>query len=158
MKIIQEFKTFALRGNVVDLAVGVIIGAAFGKIVNALVTDIIMPPIGSLAGNLNFTNLYVPLAKKVVQAQATFAAKHPGLKLPLADAQAAGPVLAWGDFVTVTLDFIIVAFCIFLLVKGINELKRLEETKPASPPPPAPPTNEEKLLTEIRDLLKNRTA
>jgi large conductance mechanosensitive channel len=155
MKIIQEFKTFALRGNVVDLAVGVIVGAAFGKIVNALVTDIIMPPIGMLVGNLNFTNLYVPLADKVRQAQTAFAAAHPGLKLPLVDAQAAGPVLAWGDFVTVTLDFVIVAAAIFLLVKGINELKRLEETKPTLP---APPTNEEKLLTEIRDLLKNRTA
>ncbi|HZL13758.1 MAG TPA: large conductance mechanosensitive channel protein MscL [Verrucomicrobiae bacterium] len=153
MKIIQEFKTFALRGNVVDLAVGVIIGAAFGKIVNALVTDIIMPPIGMLVGNLNFTNLYVPLAEKVRQAQATFAAAHPGLKLSLADAQTAGPVLAWGDFVTVTLDFLIVAAAIFLLVKGINELQRHEDAKPA--PPPAP-TAEEKLLTEIRDLLKNR--
>jgi large conductance mechanosensitive channel len=151
MKIIQEFKTFAMRGNVVDLAVGVIIGAAFGKIVAALVTDIIMPPIGMLVGNLNFTNLYVPLANKVVQEQAKFAAAHPGLKLPLTDAQAAGPVLAWGDFLTVTLNFFIVAFCIFLLVKGINELKRSEEDKPAPAPSP-----EEKLLTEIRDLLKNR--
>lgn len=154
MKIIEEFKTFAMRGNVIDLAVGVIIGAAFGKIVNALVTDIIMPPIGMLVGNLNFTNLYVPLAEKVRRAQAAFAAAHPGLKLPLTDAQAAGPVLAWGDFVTVTLDFLIVAVAVFLLVKGINELKQME--KSAAAPPPAAPTNEEKLLTEIRDLLKNR--
>jgi large conductance mechanosensitive channel len=154
MKIIQEFKAFAMRGNVVDLAVGVIIGAAFGKIVTALVDDLIMPPIGMLVGNLNFANLYLPLANKVTQAQAAFANAHPGLKLPLADAQKAGPVLAWGDFLTVTLNFLIVAFCIFLLVKGINEIKRLEETKPA---PPAPPSNEEKLLTEIRDLLKNRS-
>jgi large conductance mechanosensitive channel len=153
MKIIQEFKTFALRGNVIDLAVGVIIGAAFGKIVNALVSDIIMPAVGKLVGNLNFTNLYVPLADKVVQAQADFAAKNPGLKLPLAQAKDAGPVLAWGDFITVTLDFVIVAFCIFLLVKGINSLKRKEEAKPSAPPAPAP---EEKLLIEIRDLLKNR--
>ena len=151
MKIIQEFKTFALRGNVIDLAVGVIVGAAFGKIVAALVADLIMPVIGMMVGNFNFANLYLPLADKVVQAQADFAAKNPGLKLPLADAQKAGPVLAWGDFVTVTLDFVIVAFCIFLLVKGINSLKRNEEAKPSAPPPPS---SEEKLLTEIRDLLK----
>jgi large conductance mechanosensitive channel len=155
MKIFQEFKAFAMRGNVVDLAVGVIVGAAFGKIVTALVEDLIMPPIGMLVGNLNFTNLYLPLANKVIQAQADFAAKNPGLKLPLADAQKAGPVLAWGDFLTITLNFVIVAFCIFLLVKGINELKRREEVKPTLPPEP---TAQEKLLTEIRDLLKNRPA
>lgn len=155
MKMIQEFKTFALRGNVIDLAVGVIVGAAFGKIVAALVGDLIMPLIGGLVGNFNFTNLYLPLADKVVQAQNAYAAEHPGLKLPLADAQKAGPVLAWGDFITVTLDFIIVAFCIFLLVKGINSLKRKEEAKPAAPPEP---TAQEKLLAEIRDLLKNRPA
>lgn len=153
MKIIQEFKAFALRGNVVDLAVGVIIGAAFGKIVSALVGDLIMPIIGMLVGNFNFTNLYLPLADKVVQTQADFAAKNPGLKLPLADAQKAGPVLAWGDFVTVTLDFLIVAFCVFLLIKGINALVKKEEATPAPLPPP---TSEEKLLTEIRDLLKSR--
>ena len=155
MKILQEFKAFAMRGNVVDLAIGVIIGAAFGKIVNALVTDIIMPSIGALIGNFNFTNLYVPLADKVVRAQEAYAAAKEtfGQRLPLDLAKNAGPVLAWGDFVTVTLDFLIVAFCIFLLVKAINALKRKEETKPA---PPAPPSPEEKILTEIRDLLKNR--
>jgi large conductance mechanosensitive channel len=150
MKIIQEFKAFAIRGNVVDLAVGVIIGAAFGKIVSALVDDLIMPPIGRLVGNLNFTNLYLPLAEKVTQAQEAFAAAHPGLKLPLADAQKAGPVLAWGDFITVTLNFLIVAFCIFLLVKGVNKLVRHHEET-------APPTPTEQLLTEIRDLLKKRS-
>ncbi|MGH7977293.1 MAG: large conductance mechanosensitive channel protein MscL [Limisphaerales bacterium] len=147
----KEFKEFAMRGNVVDLAIGVIIGGAFGKIVTALVSDVIMPPIGRLVGNLDFTNLYVPLAGKVTQAQAAFADAHPGLKLPLADAQKAGPVLAWGDFVTITLNFLIIAFCIFLIMKGINSLKRKEEAKPAEP---LPPSNEEKLLTEIRDLLK----
>lgn len=147
----KEFKEFAMRGNVVDLAIGVIIGGAFGKIVTALVNDMIMPPIGRLVGNLDFTNLYLPLANKVVQAQAAFTAAHPGLKLPLADAQKAGPVLAWGDFLTITLNFLIIAFCIFLIMKGINALKRKEEAKPAAPPPPS---NEEKLLTEIRDLLK----
>ena len=147
--IFEEFKEFALRGNVADLAVGVIIGAAFGKIVTALVSDIIMPPIAGLVGNIDFTNLYFPLSEKVRQAQE----KNPGVHLPLADAQAAGPVLAWGDFVTITLNFLIVAFCIFLLVKGMNALKRHEQSKPTLPPEP---TAQEKLLAEIRDLLKSR--
>ena len=149
MKFVDEFKAFIMRGNVVDLAVGVIIGAAFGKIVTALTTDLIMPPIGRVIGNLDFTNLYIPLSEKVIQAQADFATKNPGGHLSLVDAQKSGPVLAWGDFVTVTLDFLIVAFCIFLLVKGINAFIKKQEAAPA-------PTNEEKLLTEIRDLLKSR--
>jgi len=149
MKIIQEFKAFAMRGNVVDLAIGVIIGAAFGKIVSALVADVIMPPIGRLIGNLDFSNLYLSLSDKVTQAQAAYAAANNGSHLSLLDAQKAGPVLAWGDFVTVTLNFIIVAFCIFLLVKGVNKLSRHEEAA-------APPTPTEQLLTEIRDLLKSR--
>jgi len=153
--ILKEFKEFALRGNVVDLAVGVIIGAAFGKIVSALVADIIMPPIGRIVGNLDFTNLYLPLSDKVTQAQAAYTATNNGAHLPLLDAQKIGPVLAWGDFITISLNFIIVAFCIFLMVKGINTLKRREEAKPAAPPEP---TAQEKLLTEIRDLLKNRPA
>ncbi len=155
--ILQEFKEFALRGNVVDLAVGVIIGAAFGKIVSALVADVIMPPIAGLVGNIDFTNLYFPLSEKVRQAQETYAASPAtsGGHLPLDLAQKAGPVLAWGDFATITLNFIIVAFCIFLMVKGINSLKRREEAKPTLPPEP---TAQEKLLTEIRDLLKNRPA
>ena len=153
--ILEEFREFALRGNVADLAVGVIIGAAFGKIVTALVSDVIMPPIGRLVGNLDFTNLYLPLSEKVTQAQAAYAASSttPGGHLPLDLAQKAGPVLAWGDFATITLNFLIVAFCIFLLVKGMNALKRHEEAKPTPPPEP---TAQEKLLTEIRDLLKNR--
>ena len=155
MKIVQEFKAFAMRGSVVDLAVGVIIGAAFGNIVNSLVKDVIMPPIGKLIGNLDFSNLYIPLSGKITQAQVTFNAANPGLHLPLAEAQKLGPVFAWGDFVTITLNFIIVAFCIFLLVKGMNALKRHEEAKPTLPPEP---TAQEKLLTEIRDLLKNRPA
>ena len=149
MKIIQEFKAFAMRGNVVDLAIGVIIGAAFGKIVSALVADVIMPPIGRLIGNLDFSNLYLSLSDKVTQAQAAYAAANNGSHLSLLDAQKAGPVLAWGDFVTVTLNFIIVAFCIFLLVKGVNKLSRHEEAA-------APPTPTEQLLAEIRDLLKSR--
>ena len=152
--ILEEFKQFALRGNVADLAVGVIIGAAFGKIVTALVSDVIMPPIGRLVGNLDFTNLYLPLSEKVRQAQEAYAAAPatPGGHLPLDLAQKAGPVLAWGDFITITLNFLIVAFCIFLLVKGMNTLKRHEVA--ATPPPE--PTPQEKLLTEIRDLLKSR--
>jgi large conductance mechanosensitive channel len=153
--ILEEFREFALRGNVADLAVGVIIGAAFGKIVTALVADIIMPPIASLVGNIDFTNRYFSLSEKVRQAQETYAASPatPGAHLPLDLAQKAGPVLAWGDFVTITLNFLITAFCIFLLVKGMNALKRHEEAKPTLPPEP---TAQEKLLTEIRDLLKNR--
>jgi len=149
MKIIQEFKAFAMRGNVVDLSIGVIIGAAFGNIVNSLVKDVIMPPIGKLIGNLDFSNLYLPLSEKITQEQATFNVAHPGLHLPLAEAQKLGPVFAWGDFVSITLNFIIVAFCIFLLVKGMNKLVRHQEAV-------APPTPTEQLLTEIRDLLKNR--
>ncbi|HUA66978.1 MAG TPA: large conductance mechanosensitive channel protein MscL [Candidatus Saccharimonadales bacterium] len=149
MKMLEEFKAFAMRGNVVDLAVGVIIGAAFGKIITALVNDIIMPPIGKLVGNLDFTNLYLSLSEKVSKARATYSAAHDGHQMPLADAQAVGPVLAWGDFVTVTLNFLIVAFCIFLMVKGVNKLVRHHEAT-------APPTLTEQLLAEIRDLLKNR--
>ena len=151
MAIIKEFKEFALRGNVVDLAVGVIIGAAFGKIVTALVADIIMPPIARILGNIDFTNLYLSLSEKVTRAQEAYATANGGSHLPLIEAQKAGPVLAWGDFATITLNFIIVAFCIFLMVKGINTLKRREEAKPAAA---ATPSNEEKLLMEIRDLLK----
>ena len=150
MKIIQEFKAFAMRGNVVDLAVGVIIGTAFGKIISSLVSDVIMPPIGRLIGNLDFTNLYVSLSDKVAQAQAAYAAANNGAHLPLLDAQKAGPVLAWGDFITVTLNFVIVAFCIFLMIKLMNKVIRHEEAA-------APPTPTEQLLTEIRDLLKNRS-
>ena len=109
---IKEFKEFALRGNVVDLAVGVIIGAAFGKIVTSLVEDIIMPPVGRLVGNLDFSSLYLPLSEKVPRG------------LALADAKKLGPVLAFGNFATVLLNFLIVAFCIFLLVKGLNSLKK----------------------------------
>lgn len=148
MKFIDEFKAFVMRGNVVDLAVGVIIGAAFGKIVTAIVSDIIMPPIGKVIGNMDFGNLYIPLSDKVTQAQAAAAAQNPSAHLSLAQAQAVGPVLAWGDFVTVTLNFIIVALCIFILIKIINVIVKKQEAAPA------PPTNEEKLLTEIRDLLK----
>jgi large conductance mechanosensitive channel len=108
----KEFKEFAVKGNAIDLAVGVIIGAAFGKIVTSIVEDLLMPPIGRAVGNLDFSNLYVPLSDKV----------QPGLSL--ADARKAGPVFAYGNFMTVTINFLIVAFCIFLVVRAINKLKR----------------------------------
>ena len=148
---LEEFKAFAMRGNVVDLAVGVIIGAAFGKIVSAVVSDMIMPPIARLVGNIDFTNLYFPLSEKVRQAQEAYAAASttPGAQLPLDLAQKAGPALAWGDFVTITLNFVIVAFCIFLMIKLMNKMVKKQEAV-------APPTTTELLLSEIRDLLKSR--
>ena len=142
MGLLQEFKTFVMRGNVVDLAVGVIIGAAFGKIVSSLVDDIIMPPLGKLLGNMDFTNLYFPLSDKVTTG------------LALAEAKKLGPVLAWGNFVTIVINFVIVAFCIFMAIKAMNALQRKEEAKPSPPPGP---TVEQKLLGEIRDLLKARS-
>ena len=137
---LEEFKKFAMRGNVVDLAVAVIIGAAFGAIVNSLVGDIIMPIIGSVTGGLDFSNYFIPLSSKVTASA-------------LADAKKQGAVLAWGNFLTLAINFVIIAFALFLAVKGINTLKKSE-------PPPAPPgpSKEEQLLTEIRDLLKARQA
>jgi large conductance mechanosensitive channel len=142
MGLLQEFKKFVMRGNVIDLAVGVIIGAAFGKIVGSLVDDIIMPPLGKVLGNMDFSNLYVPLSAKVPAG------------LALVEAKKLGPVLAWGNFVTILINFLIIAFCIFLAVKAVNTLQRKEEAKPAPPPGP---TVEQKLLGEIRDLLKARS-
>ena len=138
---LQEFKKFALRGNVVDLAVGVIIGAAFGKIVESLVTDVIMPVIGRIFGQLDFTNLFVGLTSASSQATTYDAAKK------------AGATLGYGQFITITVNFVIVAWVMFLVVKGMNTLFKQEET---APPPPAPPTKDQELLAEIRDLLKAR--
>jgi len=114
----KEFKEFAVKGNAIDLAVGVIIGAAFGKIVSSIVEDLLMPPIGRAIGNLDFSNLYLRLSDKI----------PPGVSL--ADAKKLGPVFAYGNFITVAINFIIVAFCIFLLVKGINKLKKPAPTAP----------------------------
>ena len=139
MGLAKEFKEFALRGNVVDLAVGVIIGAAFGKIVASLIDDIIMPVVGKIIGNVDFSNLYIALSDKVT----------PGLSL--ADAKKLGPVLAWGNFASVLVNFAILAFIIFMMIKAINTLKAKEEAKPAPAPGPTP---DQKLLTEIRDLLR----
>ncbi len=136
---LEEFRKFAMRGNVVDLAVGFVIGAAFGAIVTSLVNDIIMPIIGAVTGGLDFSNYYTPLSAKVQSG------------LSYADAKKQGAVLGWGQFLTVALNFLISAWAHFLVVKGINKLQREQ------PPPPAPgPTPEVKLLTEIRDLLKTR--
>jgi len=132
MAIIKEFKEFAMRGNVVDLAVGVIIGAAFGKIVSSLVNDIIMPPIGFLLGGIDFSD------KKIILVQADAAKK------------VAEVAIRYGTFINSIIDFVIVAFCIFLVIKGINSMKKKEEEAPAAAPAPS---NEEVLLTEIRDLL-----
>ncbi|HVZ54506.1 MAG TPA: large conductance mechanosensitive channel protein MscL [Pseudolabrys sp.] len=134
---LEEFKKFALRGNVVDLAVGVIIGAAFGAIVTSLVGDVIMPVIGAITGGLDFSNYYIPLSAKVTAAS-------------LEEAKKQGAVLAYGKFLTVTINFIIIAFVLFLAIRGLNKLVRKEAEK-------APPlSKQEQLLAEIRDLLKAR--
>ena len=141
----KEFKEFAMRGNVVDLAVGVIIGAAFGKIVDSLVKDIIMPPIGLILGKVDFTNLYLLLKESP---------KVPGPYPTLDAAQKAGAVtLNYGQFINVAISFLIVAFTIFLVVKAINSLKRKEEAKPAAV---AEIPEDIKLLREIRDALQQQ--
>jgi large conductance mechanosensitive channel len=141
MSIAREFKAFALKGNVVDLAVGVIIGAAFGKIVTSLVNDIIMPLVGVVFGNVDFTQLLIALGPV-----------PEGVPMVLADLQKAGvPVLAYGSFVTVSINFLILAFIIFIMVRQINRLKRQEQAAPAAP---AVTPEDIVLLREIRDSLK----
>jgi large conductance mechanosensitive channel len=137
---LKEFREFAMRGNVVDMAVGIIIGAAFGKIITSLVNDVIMPPIGLLMGQVDFRDLFVSLN----------AQDYPSLA---AATEAGAPIIKYGVFINTILDFIIVAFAIFMVIRAMNRLKRQEAAEPA--PPPAP-SNEEKLLAEIRDLLKAR--
>ena len=140
MSIVKEFKEFAVRGNMVDMAVGIIIGGAFGKIVSSLVADIIMPLIGKATGNVSFVDKFVNLSDDTVYNT-------------LEEAQAPGAaVLAYGNFIQNIIDFLIIAICVFLMIKGINRLKKKEEEAPA----PAEPSKEEVLLTEIRDLLKNK--
>lgn len=136
MSMLGEFKTFAMRGNVVDLAVGVIIGGAFGRIVDSLVKDVIMPPIGMLFGGLDFANYYIPLNGQ-------------GSALPLAEAQKAGAVLAYGNFLTILLNFILLAIVIFQMVKLVNRLRG-----PIDAPKPAATPEDTLLLREIRDALK----
>jgi large conductance mechanosensitive channel len=133
MGMMQEFKTFAMRGNVVDMAVGIIIGGAFGKIVSSFVADVIMPPIGILIGGVNFSNLAIIIKE--------------------ATGDAAAVTLNYGKFIQSIVDFVIIAFAIFMVIKGMNSLKKKEEEKPAAPPPPS---KEETLLTEIRDVLMKK--
>ena len=143
MSMIKEFKEFAMKGNVVDLAVGVIIGGAFGKVVSSMVKDVLMPPIGKMMGGVNFGDLFINLDS----AKGTFTS--------LKAAQDAGAaVIAYGSFINTLVDFTIVAACIFMVIKGMNSMKK--KPAPAAPAAPPEPSREEKLLTEIRDVLKAR--
>lgn len=140
MGIFKEFRQFAIKGNVIDMAVGIIIGAAFGKIVTSLVNDVITPPLGKFIGNVNFTDLFVAMDGNSYES--------------LTKAKAMGaPVFAYGNFIQSVLDFLIVAFAVFMLIKLINRMRRNEEKIPA---PPIEPTAQEKLLTEIRDILQEK--
>ncbi|MBQ7489543.1 MAG: large-conductance mechanosensitive channel protein MscL [Bacteroidales bacterium] len=149
MKLLQEFKEFAMKGNVVDMAIGVIIGGAFGKIVTSLVNDLLMPLIGALIGNVDFTTLSVTLREAVMNGE---------------EVVKEAVTLRYGNFIQTTVDFLIVAFCIFMVIKLINKATNMvkkqekeEQTAPAEEPAPAPePSQETVLLTEIRDLLKNQ--
>ena len=156
MGIIKEFKEFAVKGNAIDMAVGIIVGGAFGKIVSSVVNDVIMPPIGKLLGGVDFTNLYVNLGDATVKVKEKVGdldveTVKQVADMSLAQARGAGvPVLAYGNLIQTVVDFTIIAFCVFLLVKGINSLKKKEEAKPSAPPEPSA---EVKLLTQIRDAL-----
>jgi large conductance mechanosensitive channel len=134
---LEEFKKFALRGNVVDLAIGIIIGAAFGAIVQSLVADLFMPAIGALTGGLDFSNHFIPLSSRVTADS-------------LVEARKQGAVVAWGNFLTLVINFIVIAFALFLVVKLMNRLMQAEAAKAA------PISKQEELLTEIRDLLKSQ--
>jgi large conductance mechanosensitive channel len=138
MSMLQEFKTFAMRGNVVDMAVGIIIGGAFGKIVTSLVNDVIMPPIGMLIGGVDFAELKVVLKEAMVDAA--------GVEIPAV-------TINYGLLINTIINFLIIAFAIFMVIKGINSMKKKEEAAPAAPPAPSA---EEKLLTEIRDVLRSK--
>jgi large conductance mechanosensitive channel len=134
VSMLDEFKTFALKGNVMDMAVGIIIGGAFGKIVASFVNDVLMPPIGMLLGGVDFVDLALTLKRATEDAEAV--------------------MLRYGAFIQAVVDFMIIAFSIFMMIRWINSLKRKEEVAPAAPPEPPKPTNEEVLLAEIRDLLR----
>lgn len=138
MGFVKEFKEFAMKGNVMDMAVGIIIGGAFGKIVSSFVNDVLMPPIGMALGGLDFKNLYINLSDQSYETME-------------AAVEAGAPLMKYGMFIQNVFDFIIIALCIFMMIKAMNKLKKKEEKKPAAPPAPS---KEEVLLTEIRDLLK----
>ena len=149
MSVLREFRDFAVKGNVVDLAVGVIIGAAFSKIVDSFVGDVIMPLVGRIIGSLDFSNLFVVLGTA-----------PPGVAMTLADLKKAGvPVLAYGNFITIIVNFVLLAFIIFMMVRAINRVRRLhEEEKKAGVPPAAEPPEDVRLLREIRDELRKPRA
>ena len=142
MGMLKEFKEFAIKGNMVDMAVGIIIGGAFGIIIKSLIADVIMPLVGKVTGgDVDFSNMYIPLSDAVAKG------------LPIDEAREAGPVLAYGNFITILINFIILAFVIFIMVKVMNNAKKKFEKEEAAAPPPAPAADVV-LLTEIRDLLK----
>lgn len=141
MKLISEFKTFAMRGNVVDMAVGIIIGGAFGKIISSFVADVLMPPIGLLLGGTNFSALKIMLKDPVLDEAGKVVTQAVSIN--------------YGSFIQVTIDFLIIAFSIFMMIKAMNSMKKKEEAPVAAPAPP-PPTKEEVLLGEIRDILKSK--
>lgn len=145
MKVIKEFRDFAMKGNVVDMAVGVIIGAAFGKIVGTLVDKVMMPPIGWISGGIDFSDKCIVLSPEVkagLDAAGTIVAAKPAV------------VIGYGEFINVVINFVIVAFCLFMVIKAMNAAKRKDAIAP--PPAPPPPTTQEKLLMEIRDALRAR--
>ncbi|MDP2890588.1 MAG: large-conductance mechanosensitive channel protein MscL [Bacteroidota bacterium] len=142
MSLAQEFKAFAMRGNVVDMAVGIIIGGAFGKIVSSVVSDVIMPPIGLLLGGVKFTDLKIIMKDEILDAAGVVTTQAVSIN--------------YGNFIQTTVDFLIIAFAIFMMIKAMNSMKKKEEVAPVEVPAPPPPSNEEVLLAEIRDLLKNK--
>jgi large conductance mechanosensitive channel len=142
MSLVKEFKEFAMRGNVVDLAVGIIIGGAFGKIVSSVVADVIMPPIGLLLGGVKFTDLKIMLTDPVVDAAGVITKQSVSIN--------------YGNFIQALVDFLIIAFAIFMMIKAMNSMKKKQEAAPVEAPAPPAPSNEEVLLAEIRDLLKNK--
>ena len=142
MRIIKEFKEFAMRGNVVDMAVGIIIGGAFGKIISSVVSDVIMPPIGLLLGGVSFTDLKIILKEPVLDAAGAVTT--------------AAVSINYGNFIQVTVDFLIISMAIFMMIKAMNSMKKKKEEAPSAPPAPPAPTKEEVLLSEIRDILKEK--
>ena len=141
MGMVKEFKEFAMRGNVMDMAVGIIIGGAFGKIISSFVADVLMPPIGVLLGGTDFTGLKIILKDKVMEADKVITE---------------AVTINYGNFIQVTIDFLIIAFAIFMMIKMMNSMNKKAAPAPAAPAPPPEPSNEEKLLMEIRDLLKRQ--